>query len=250
MYLSRLLAYIFKKDHFIAQAKLLTHRTIVLYCTSFDSMAPIKDVLIVGAGPAGLMLGLLLSRAKIPVRILERDTSATLETRALLYNASSQAEFKRAGIYEEVMTQAMIMKSVGFRDLSGKRLFGLPGGPGHIVLPQAELTAIIERHLREQKNAEILWGHAVVGLGQDDANAWVDVESPGGRTRLQAAYVVGCDGGSSAVRRNLLGKEAMLGFTWDKQLVAADVRLTQRCSQASTIPSLERIDLTGTTDSD
>ncbi|KAJ3519628.1 hypothetical protein NM208_g14052 [Fusarium decemcellulare] len=107
--------------------------------------------------------------------------------------------------------------------MQGKKLFSMPGG-GLIALLQDQLSAVVTRHLQMQKHAEILWNHTVLGLGQDADHAWVDVDTPQGKQRLEAQYIVGCDGASSTVRRELLGREAMPGFTWDKQLVAADVR--------------------------
>lgn len=187
-------------------------------------MALITNTIIVGAGPAGLTLALLLAKAGIQVRLLERASKPTEETRAVFYNAVSQHEFKRAGVYDDIMKQGFVTNRVAFRDLTGKRLFEMPGG-GQIALLQKDLVALISKKFQEQKGsgAEILWNYDVVDLGQDESKAWVDVETPQGRKRLEADYIVGCDGGSSAIRRGLFGQDAMPGFTWDKQLVAADV---------------------------
>lgn len=140
----------------------------------------------------------------------------------MFYSPASQFEFKRAGIYDDVVERALVPNGVAFRDLEGRKLFGMPGA-GQLALLQSELTSIVSRHLAKEKDAVVLWSHTVTGLGQDESGAWVDVETPDGKQQLRAQYIVGCDGGSSAVRRGLFGKDAMPGFTWDQQLVASDV---------------------------
>lgn len=181
-------------------------------------------IIIVGAGPAGLMLSLLLARAKIPSLVLEQSAQPTDDTRAVFYNAASQFEFKRARIEEQVSQQGFQIRSAAFRDLQGKRLFTMPGA-GQIGLIQKELTAIVQGELEKEEYSKIFWSHTVVGLGQDEDMAWVDVETDSGTQRLTAKYIVGCDGGSSTIRQGLFGRDALRGFTWEFPLVAADVTL-------------------------
>lgn len=182
-------------------------------------------IVIVGAGPAGLTLSLLLAKANIPSLVLEKEPQPADDTRAVFYNAVTQFEFKRAGIYDDVMDRGFAVRAAAFRDLTGKRLFTMPGA-GQVALIQNELTSIIEKHAKQTGQTEILWNHEVTGLGQDDESAWVDVQTPQRSKRIHARYVVGCDGGLSAVRRHLFGPDAMVGFTWEKRLVAADVRVS------------------------
>ncbi|TDZ40551.1 FAD-dependent monooxygenase terC [Colletotrichum trifolii] len=64
-----------------------------------------------------------------------------------------------------------------------------------------------------------LFGRRVTGIGQDDARAWVD------GARLEADYVVGCDGGQQhPSTESLWARElSRLGWTWDEQLVSTNV---------------------------
>lgn len=181
-----------------------------------------NNVIIVGAGPAGSLLGLLLAKANISVTVLEKDDMPTDETRAVFYQPVSLYEFKRAGILDDVMAAASQPRSVGWRDLEGKRLFGL-SATGMVVLTLNKLVMIIQEHISKERDARILWKHTVVDMGQDKQKAWVEVETPQGRKHMEASYVIGCDGGKSIVRRCLFGDRSMAGFTWDRQLVAADV---------------------------
>jgi len=92
-----------------------------------------------------------------------------------------------------------------------------------VALTLNKLVTIVHDHISKQKDASILWSHNVVRVGQDDKKAWVDIETPDGTKRMEGSYIVGCDGATSIVRRSVVGEKAMSGFTWDKQLVAADV---------------------------
>jgi 2-polyprenyl-6-methoxyphenol hydroxylase-like FAD-dependent oxidoreductase len=83
----------------------------------------LKRERIVGAGPAGLTLALLLAKAGIQVRLLEQAAKPTEETRAIFYNVVSQHECKRAGVYDNIVNHGFVTNQVAFRDLTGERLF-------------------------------------------------------------------------------------------------------------------------------
>jgi 2-polyprenyl-6-methoxyphenol hydroxylase-like FAD-dependent oxidoreductase len=70
----------------------------------------------------------------------------------------------------------------------------------------------------------VKWSHRVVKIGQDQGKAWVDVETTSGTHRSQADYVIGCDGASSTVRRELFGPEYP-GETLNAQIIATNVHL-------------------------
>jgi 2-polyprenyl-6-methoxyphenol hydroxylase-like FAD-dependent oxidoreductase len=51
----------------------------------------------------------------------------------------------------------------------------------------------------------VKWRYRVVDIGQNEAQAWVFVETPTGRQRYEADYVIGYDGANSQIRRSLFG---------------------------------------------
>lgn len=98
-----------------------------------------------------------------------------------------------------------------------------PGKETMVSLPLDELLPIMAEHLAKCPSGTVLFEHEVLSIGQDDAKAWVNVKTPQGEKRMEADYIVGCDGANSKIRRELFGNE-FPGFTWDKQIVATNVR--------------------------
>jgi 2-polyprenyl-6-methoxyphenol hydroxylase-like FAD-dependent oxidoreductase len=73
-----------------------------------------------------------------------------------------------------------------------------------------------------QPTAHVKWSHRVTKVRQEADRAWVDVETPSGPQRMEADYVIGCDGASSTVRRELFGPEYP-GETLNAQIIATNV---------------------------
>lgn len=187
------------------------------------------QVIIVGAGPSGLLLALLLAKRGISVTVLERSNEYDKQPRASFYSYPATYEFKRAGIMEDVEARSFFASGVSWRYLDHRLIAQLKTENSHpdfrmVSLPLDELLPLIGSHLDKQPTAKILWSHNVKGLGQNDSKAWVDVETPNGEKKLSATYIVGCDGGGSKVRRELFGS-SFPGRTWDEQIVATNVYL-------------------------
>lgn len=216
--------YLFPRDDFNLCSSASQAITVFYFMTV---KMPITDgVTIVGAGPAGLLLAILLAKSGIKgIKVVEKDSGPTDETRAVFYLPVSMFEFERAGILTDVTAAALHPKSACFRDAAdGKPLFSMPG-KGMIALPLDKLAAIIASHAARHDEVEVLYDHEVVELGQNELSAWVDVQTANGQKRIESQYIVGCDGGKSFVRKALFGEQAMPGFTWDKNLVAIDVSI-------------------------
>jgi 2-polyprenyl-6-methoxyphenol hydroxylase-like FAD-dependent oxidoreductase len=69
-----------------------------------------------------------------------------------------------------------------------------------IFAPQQRIEEVLEKRAVEL-GAEVRRGHTVIGLDQDDSGVTIAVEGPGGPYDLHAEWLVGCDGGRSAVRK-------------------------------------------------
>lgn len=183
-------------------------------------------MLIVGAGPAGLIIALLLAQKGIRSTVLEKSDDIDRNPRASFYSSPVIYELRRAGLMEDIMKDAFVPDGVSWR-LNGEEVCNLPaenppGAETIISLPLDELLPLIANHLSRYPEAKVLFKHEVVSTGQDENSAWVTVKTPGGETTMHADYVVGCDGANSKIRRDLFG-DSFPGFTWDKQIVATNV---------------------------
>ncbi|KAK5691334.1 hypothetical protein LTR17_025667 [Elasticomyces elasticus] len=186
------------------------------------------NVIVVGAGPSGLLLALLLAKQGIEVTVLEKSGEYDKQPRASFYSLPAIHELKRAGVYDDVAKRAFHANGVSWRYIDGTRIASIRSDDAYpdtkmISLPLDELIPLIASHLEQQPSGKILLSHEVTAIGQDHAQAWVDVNSPEGNRRITASYIVGCDGGSSKIRRELFGAKSFPGRTWDKQIVATNV---------------------------
>ncbi|KAK3988698.1 hypothetical protein QBC44DRAFT_397563 [Cladorrhinum sp. PSN332] len=191
-------------------------------------------ILIIGAGPSGLLLALLLARHQIPVIILEQARGLNPQPRASHYTAESCIEFDRAGILDDVQAGGFFPDGVSWRRLDANyaRLIKIDNPVNDknryrmVCLPLHRLGTILEKHLKSEQSAEVRYGQKAVEIGspEEEEDPWVLVEKEDGtREKVAGRYVVGCDGAQSTIRKRLFGEDVFPGYTWDEQIVATNV---------------------------
>ncbi len=155
-------------------------------------------VVIAGGGPTGLMLAGELALAGIDVAIVERRASQDLiGSRSGGLHARTIELFDQRGIADRFISEGQKAQVAGF---AGTRLDISDFPTRHnygLALWQRHIERILAGWVAELA-VPILRGREVTGFVQDDAG--VDVQLSDG-TSLRAAYLVGCDGGRSVVRK-------------------------------------------------
>lgn len=177
------------------------------------------DVIIVGAGPVGLMLAGELRLGGANVIVLERGTVRGRESRGVGFTARATEIFHQRGLlarFESTETSRLghfggIPMDYGL--LEGSH-FGVRG------IPQYKIEEMLEGWALEL-GASLHRGHDVTGLWETSDGVVVVAEGPNGRNEYSAAYLVGCDGGRSTVRQ--LGGFSFPGSDATREMYLADV---------------------------
>ncbi len=163
-------------------------------------------MIIVGAGPTGLMLACELGLAGVRPLVLERHPQIREVPKAgglsgqileLLRYRGDLGRFEAASTAPRPAPRfPWGGMHVDLTRLDHSPMEALP-------LPQPRLERVLDEHATEL-GAEIRRGHEVVGLSQDDDTVTAEVRGPDGPYRVTARHLVGCDGAGSRVR-NLAG---------------------------------------------
>ena len=188
------------------------------------------EVVVVGAGPTGLMLACELALAGVRCRVLERRRGQSNITRAFAVHARTLELLDARGLADDLVPHGVPVRRLvptpgTMLDLSEfdtryqMVLIAAQSGTEHVL----EARAL-------QLGVAIEYGAAVVGLRQDAEGVVLDVEKDGVVAQRRASYVVGCDGSHSAIR-GLIGVD-FVGKQYETHILLADAQLTDPPAEA------------------
>ena len=191
----------------------------------------LEGVIVVGAGPVGLIAALKLAREGVSVTVLDAGADIVQEPRAVVYHAPVVRELDKLGLLPDLRKIGFLKQHYHFWSNDRQLLAHLDMAvlrpqdtayPFNLHLGQPMLAEIVLDHFLKTPGAEVRWSHKVTAITQDDASVTLTVETPEGEKQLQAPWMIGADGARSGVRKALgLSFE---GQTWPEWFVATNVR--------------------------
>lgn len=174
------------------------------------------DVLIVGAGPSGMAMALLLAKHGLTSHIIERSPAILPAPRAHAVNGKTIEICATAGIAADEIYAAGMPKARGgkvnfWSTLSGTHLGGLPyerqddavlGQASHklINISQPQFEAILNRHCDANPRITMSRATLCTGFTQNADHVQLQLEADDGEGELVADYLIAADGAGSPLR--------------------------------------------------
>ncbi|MFE0690974.1 FAD-dependent monooxygenase [Streptomyces xiamenensis] len=177
------------------------------------------DVIVVGAGPTGLMLAAELRLGGAEVVVVERRAERSWESRGIGFTARAAEILQQRGLLERLENTEITRQGhfggipIDYGILEGSH-FGVRGAPQYRIEEMLEERAL-------ELGASVRRGYEMTGLAATGDGVTVTVEGPDGRAEVTARYLVGCDGGHSTVRK--LGGFGFPGSDATREMYLADV---------------------------
>lgn len=183
----------------------------------------LDDVLIVGYGPVGQTLAILLAQHGLRIRIVERWTEAYRQPRAVHHDDEIARIFAAAGIGDEVAGVSEVSGDYDWQNAEGETLvhfdwaaLGRSGWPAANMFSQPALEGVLDARVRSFPSVTVQLGARVVGVSEEGDHATATVQgADGGEHTVSARYLVGCDGANSFVREQMGASLHDLGFFYD-----------------------------------
>jgi 2-polyprenyl-6-methoxyphenol hydroxylase-like FAD-dependent oxidoreductase len=193
-----------------------------------SSLPARTDVVIAGAGPAGLAAAIVLAEAGVGFVLLDRQAEGANTSRACVVHARTLEVLAELGVTERLKERGIVVPTFTVRDgatvLATVPFGGLPTDyPYTLMVPQDRTEAVLLARLRET-GGDVHRPYRVTAVDGDDTGVTVTVEDgEGAASTVRAKYVIGADGMHSTVR-----EQAGIGFTgstYAESFVLADVRM-------------------------
>jgi 2-polyprenyl-6-methoxyphenol hydroxylase-like FAD-dependent oxidoreductase len=168
------------------------------------------EVLIVGAGPTGLVLALWLAKLGVSIRIVDKSSGPGETSRAIAVHARTLELYRQLDLADDVVAGGIKAERLTIRR-EGRRIAqaelgdigaGLSPFPFVLVYPQDLHERVLIAHLARER-VQVERATELIALEQDAEGVRATLQTERGTETVQAAYVCGCDGAGSATRHSL-----------------------------------------------
>jgi 2-polyprenyl-6-methoxyphenol hydroxylase-like FAD-dependent oxidoreductase len=190
-----------------------------------------EKLLIVGAGPTGLVLALWLTEFGVPFRIIDKASGPGETSRAMAVQAHTLESYQQIGFAEEVVSKGIKIAAINLRK-AGKLDARVPIGeigkdlspyPFVLSFPQDDHEKLLVEQLQKrgviiERNTELL------GVTQNKDHVTATITKDGNRETFNTPYLFGCDGARSVVRTSL--EINFPGGTYSQIFYVADAGVT------------------------
>ncbi|NBX54546.1 MAG: monooxygenase [Betaproteobacteria bacterium] len=182
-----------------------------------------SPVLIVGAGPVGLITALVLAQQGIASRVIEAEPGLTIDLRAGTFHPPTLEMLDGIGVADEMRAAGIAVRYWQSRDLQE----GLVAEwdldllrhdtpyPYRLHLEQHRLTPIVLQHVQRTGLVDVVFGHRFEAQQSFDDHVVVTAQGPDGLVEWTTQWLIAADGGRSQVRKSAHIEFA--GYTWPER---------------------------------
>ena len=173
-------------------------------------MAAPERVIVVGAGPVGLVAATALSAQAIPVTIVEAHEDVPEDLRASTFHPPTLDLLDRFGISQELLPQGLVCPIWQFRDrrqgvianFDLSVLADVTAYPYRLQCEQWKLTRLLRARLQQNPDVTFHYGAAAADVTQTEDGVTLTLERrDGSQETISGSYLIGADGGRSAIRK-------------------------------------------------
>jgi len=187
------------------------------------------DVIIVGAGPTGAMLGALLGQAGLRTLLTDRASDIYPLPRAAHIDHETVRIFQQVGVVDEIMATSRPAEQYDFLTADRQVLMrfltkGSPSGwPAANMIHQPSVEAALRNRIAELDDVELQTSWTLIDVSTIEDGVHARFETPDGQRSVKGRYLVGADGASSRVR-SLIGA-SVEDLQFDEPWLVIDMRV-------------------------
>jgi 2-polyprenyl-6-methoxyphenol hydroxylase-like FAD-dependent oxidoreductase len=209
------------------------------------------EVLIVGAGPTGLMMACQLAVHHVSFRIIDKNTTSSQNSGALIVQARTLEIFEQLGIAAKAIKEGIIADNIDIR-YNGKKIAGTSiknmGGnlsqfPFLLMLEQSKTEKLLQKFL-EERGCYVERNVQFKNFAEDNNSITTEVIMPDGSGQtIVSKYLIGADGNKSAIRNFL--NIPFKGKTYSQPIYIVDCEAVSEISSGAITFAFSRKSVAG-----